>query len=202
MSSTVFIGVDLQRDFVTATAAYGMADASSVVAAAVRLSRFAREREVPLILTQDTHEEGDPCFLTCPPHNVLGTEGHRLIGELEAKDCHLIPNDPHYPLPETPTNKGPILLHSPDHRRGLFGNVNSDRLLSLLEADEYVLFGLPLEIGVRAAGLGLRQRSKTTILVSDAIAHLDSEQAPSWLAALAAAGCRFLTTEGIIERYA
>ncbi len=199
MTRGAFIGIDLQRDFGSPEAAVDVHDSAGAIEAARRLVGHAQARGLPLILTLDTHDESEPCFEVLRPHNILGTEGHELLPELEIGSYVEVPDEP---LAKLELREGlPVVVHARCHRRGLFGNVNADRLLSSIDAEEYVLFGLPTEIGIRATGLGLLERGRSTILVSNGIAHLDPARAPSHLAALAGAGCRFLTVDKIIERY-
>lgn len=199
MAEVAFIGIDLQRDLCVEGAPLEVRGAPDVVRSAVRLATFARETGIPLILTQSTNEEDDPCFESLPPHNVIGTPGHDLIQELGIADHVPILDRPNVDI--GPDRSGLYVICSPEHRRGLFANLNADRLLSTLDASEYVLFGATLEMGVRAAALGLRERDKTTILVSDGLGCLDEGESTFHLAALAGAGCRFLTTAGVLERY-
>lgn len=200
MRRVLFIGVDLQRDFTEPEGALHVEGAQRVLEAALRLKEHAAQREIPFVFTQDTHADDDPVFESFPPHAVLGTPGHDLAPNLGIEGFQLVPNAPLTTL-EVGTAE-PLLVHAPDHRRGLFGNLNADRLLEAADAEEHVVFGLPLELGVRAAVMGLTTRKKTTILVSDAIAHLDGDRAAFHLAAMAALGCHFLPLEAVIKRYA
>jgi nicotinamidase-related amidase len=200
MRRAVFIGIDLQRDFTDPEAAVLVPGADAAVAAARRLVAHAQQREIPLILTQDTHGDDDPVFEAFPPHAVQGTPGHDLLPDLGVSSYQQVPDQPLASFELRPGE--PVVLQTSDHRRGLFQNLNADKVLAAIDAEEHVIFGLPVEIGVRAAGLGLCTRGKTTILVSDALASLDPKRSAFHLAALAGSGCRFLTVEGILQRYA
>lgn len=200
MRRAVFIGVDLQRDFIEAEGALPVPGADKVLQAALRLKKHAAEREIPLILTQDTHGDDAPVFEAFPPHCVLGTPGHDMAPTLEISSYQQVANAPLSSIEVTAGE--PLVVHSPDHRRGMFGNMNGDKVISAADAEEHVIFGLPLEIGVRALSMGLCVRKKTTIVVTDGIAHLDAERAAFHLAAMAGVGCHFLPVEAVLKRYA
>ena len=200
MRRAVFIGVGLQRDLIEAEGALPVSGADRVLQAALRLKRHAAEREIPLILTQDTHVEDDPAFEAFPPHCVLGTPGHDLAPALEVSSYQVVAGAPLSHIEVSAAE--PLVVHSPQHRRGIFGNVNGDKVIAAADAEEHVIFGLPLEIGIRSLSMGLRVRNKTTIVVSDALAHLDGERAAFHLASMAGMGCHFLPVEAVIQRYA
>jgi len=214
MSKAVFIGVDLQEDWVNPKGALPVPGAGPTLSAAQRLVRHALDRGLPLLLTQDSHEDDAPAFESFPAHCVDGTMGHALSASLGLGQTQRVPAAF---APELSfSSDRPAVIPVSDHRRGLFSNLNADRLLDAAfsgetspreggrarPSGEVVLFGLPLEIGVRAAATGLLARGYTCVLVSDAVAGLDPDRSASILASLAASGCHFLTAEKVAQRYA
>lgn len=201
MRRALFIGVDLQRDFTEPEGALEIKGAAAVLEASKRLIEHAAAREIPVLLTQDTHTPDDPVFESFPPHGVLEMPGHELAPALGLGEVEVIPNRPLDHRVEVVPGR-PVVVHSPNHRQGFFGNLNADEVLEAAEAEEHVVFGLPIEVGLRAMVVGLRARNKTTILVSDGIGHLDGDRASFHLAALAGMGCHFLPVEAVLKRYA
>lgn len=199
MLEAVFIGVELQRDHTESAGALLIDGAAGALRSAKRLTDHALEKGIPLILTRDTHEDDDPIFEAFPPHCVTGTPGRDLAPALGLEAIREIPDRP---TADISFENGPLLVDSPTHRRGMLGNLNADAVLEASGAQEHVVFGLPLETGVRALVMGLLARGRTTIVVSDALGFLDSEHGASCLAAMAGRGCRFLTVDGVIERFA
>ena len=202
MPKAVFVGVYLQRDFIESDGALPVPGADGVVQAAVRLVTHARQHQIPVVFVQDLHAEDDPSFEAFPPHCVEGTEGAALHPALEADDAPVVPE--HYVPDQSPD--GIHVVPSRIHRTVLFDNLNADRLLGTagLERDdsrEYVVFGLPIDVGLRGVVQQLLARGCTTIVVSDGVAALDPSRASSHLAAMAGAGAHFLTVEGVTRRY-
>ncbi len=202
MPKAVFVGVYLQRDYIDEGGALPVPGADGVLRGAVRLLSHAREHDLPVVLVQDLHAEDDPSFEAFPPHCVEGTEGAQIHPALEADDASAVPEDYAADL----SLSGIHRLPSRAHRTVLFDNLNADHLLGTAglerdEATEYVVFGLPIDVGVRGVVQQLLARRCTTIVVSDAVAALDPNRASSHLAAMAGAGAHFLTIEGVTGRY-
>ncbi len=202
MANAVFIGVYLQRDWADPEGAVPVPGAPLVVKAAVRLLSHARERGIPTFLVQDLHAEDDASFEAFPPHCVEDTAGAALHPALETRAAAIVP-ETHAPDFEV---QAVNIVPSRSHRHVLFDNLNADRLLGSagLEVDEereYVVFGLPIDVGVRGVVQQLRARGRPTIVVSDGVAALDPARASSHLAAMAGVGAHFLTVDGVLQRY-
>jgi nicotinamidase/pyrazinamidase len=70
----------------------------------------------------------------------------------------------------------------------LFTNPNLPRLLEMLEADEYVVYGVVTEYCVKDAALGLLATGKPVTLVTDAIRSLREDDAARTIQAFTAGG--------------
>lgn len=90
MSKRVLVVVDMQNDFVTG--ALGSKEAQDIVPKVVKKIKQAREDNVPVIFTQDTHDERYLSIqegkLLPVQHCIVGTRGWELIPEIK----ELVPN--------------------------------------------------------------------------------------------------------------
>jgi nicotinamidase-related amidase len=73
--------VDMLREFVTGGA--GFEEAKKIVPRIRRLLEFARARGVPVVYVCDSHEPGDHEFRVWGPHALRGSEGAKVVPELE-----------------------------------------------------------------------------------------------------------------------
>lgn len=195
MQAAAFIGIGLQEDHIGERPALPLQGASQVRDAARQLVRHAQGKGLPLLVAADTHADDDPIFESFPHHCVPGTIGHALWSELE---LDLVPRVKSQDPSPPGEGEATLVIESSDHRRGFFENLHADRVVEVLDAKLYVVFGGPVETDLRGAVMGLLARGHKVAVVSDAIAFLDGDRASSHLAAMAGAGCGFLTTEGAL----
>src|SRR5580658_6064472 len=129
---TIFFDIDTQIDFVYPAGALYVPGAEQILPMIGELNRRA-----PLVIsTMDAHAENDPEFQIYPHHCVVGTTGQ------------------HKPAS--------TLLDQRDRQRILekqtldcFSSPQLAPLLTELNADRYVVYGVVTEICVRFAALGL-----------------------------------------------
>jgi nicotinamidase-related amidase len=75
-----------------------------------------------------------------------------------------------------------------------FTQPRADRLLTEMKADEFIVFGMGLEWGIKSMVLGLLGRRKTVTLVRDAVAGCRPDSATMALRQMEAKGARFVDT--------
>jgi nicotinamidase/pyrazinamidase len=81
MPGRVLIVTDVQEGFTR----LGNLASPQCTAAVPRVRRLVDEERTagtPIIFTKDSHVEDDPEFRVFPPHCIVGTEEHDLVGEL------------------------------------------------------------------------------------------------------------------------
>ncbi len=78
--------VDMQKDFCYESGALYIGDHVRRIFDPLRRTiELAREKEVPVIFTQDWHREDDSEFKIWPKHCLAGSEGAEIIEELDPK---------------------------------------------------------------------------------------------------------------------
>ncbi len=83
---SILLVVDMQRDFAHEDGALHNPEASDTIPTIVSLIESARDAEVPVWYTLDTHTEDDPEFQTWGEHCVKGTSGWEVVDELSPAD--------------------------------------------------------------------------------------------------------------------
>jgi len=190
----VFFDVDTQVDFMRPTGRLYVPGAEQMVPNLQRLMEWARDNEVPVISTADTHQPDDPEFNIWPPHCVIGTPGQMLIPETRFPAPEVIPCQTGAFQPPARW-VGQFVVEKPTYSPQ--DNPNFDAILKALGARRAVVFGVATEYCVRATALALRQRDFEVEAVVDAIKAITEDGGRRALAELAAAGVRTVTTEEV-----
>jgi nicotinamidase/pyrazinamidase len=175
--------------------------AEETIPAMQRLVAAARAAGVVHVASADDHELTDdeisdePDFSTTyPPHCLRGTRGARKIPETEQDD----------PVPLT-------LAELPERYLGgreylllkksfdVFTNPNTERLLTYLDPDEIVVFGVATDVCDDAVIRALVQRGRRVRFVEDAARGLDEGRVDACTAAWREAGVEFTTADKVIS---
>ena len=150
--------VDLQRDFVDREGALYFEGAEKVVDYIVELARKFREEDLPIITTQDWHDENDKEFEVWPRHCVAGSEGARLTEKLEEV---LKGYNRHYYIRKT--------------RFSAFYKTNFEELIKDLDLDEFEVAGVVTNICVLFTVEELRNRDLKVILHEKGVTSYDGD---------------------------
>jgi nicotinamidase/pyrazinamidase len=194
--------VDTQVDFMLAGGKLAVPGAEETIPAMQRLVAAARAAGVVHVASADDHELTDdeisdePDFSTTyPPHCLRGTRGARKIPETEQDD----------PVPLT-------LAELPERYLGgreylllkksfdVFTNPNTERLLTYLDPDEIVVFGVATDVCDDAVIRALLQRGRSVRFVEDAARGLDEGRVAACTAAWREAGVEFTTADEVISK--
>jgi hypothetical protein len=81
-----------------------------------------------------------------------------------------------------------------------FAEPRVDRILTELEATEFILIGAPAQGAVQATALGLLVRGKNVTVVVDAVGSLNVSAARAALRRMKAKGAKLITTETLVRR--
>ena len=165
---TVFFDVDSQLDFLYPSGALYVPGAERVVPAIARLNRHAAAHSVSVISTTDAHAENDPEFRVWPPHCIAGTTGQHKAEATLLDRRIVIPNRP-YPLDLDGAQQIVVEKQHVD----VFTAPNLQRIVDLLGADRYVVYGVVTEICVLFAARGLLKSGKRVVVVTDAVETLN-----------------------------
>jgi len=191
-----FIDVDTQVDFMYAHGRLYVPGSERLVDNLRALTELSQRRGIPLVSSVDTHVLNDPEFTVYPPHCIRGTSGHRKVPETTVPNSRWVGMDDR----GVAWRPGETLLVE-KHVYSLFDNPNTPAILDQIGADEYVVYGVALDVCVRAAVLGLRKRGLKTTLVTDATRPVTEAGGAKALEEARAAGATFARTQEILERW-
>ena len=186
---TVYFDIDTQIDFLYPAGALYVPGAERLLPAISRLNQKA----AIVVSTMCAHDENDPEFNDWPPHCVVGT-----TGQLKPQSTMLAER---VVIPTTPVDISiarQIILEK--QHLNLFSNPNLPRLLEILEADDYVVYGVVTEYCVSHAALGLLETGKPVTLITDAIRSLSDEESARTIQAFTTRGGKLATVEIHDER--
>ena len=189
--TTVFIDVDSQLDFLFPSGALYVPGAERILGAIARLNRFAAAQGLSVISTTDAHTENDPEFAQWPHHCVAGTTGQHKAESTLLERRVTVPSGTALEI------EGAQQIVVEKQTVDVFQAPNLTRVLDLLKAGRYVLYGVVTEICVLYAARGLLRRGQTVDLVTDAIEALTPEGSRRAIEEIVAAGGRLATVEQI-----
>ena len=180
---TVYFDVDSQLDFLYPSGALYVPGAERVVPAIARLNRHAAAHSIPVVSTTDAHAENDPEFRVWPPHCIAGTTGQHKAEATLLDRRIVIPNRP-CPLDLNGARQIVVEKQHVD----VFTAPNLQRIVDLLGADRYVVYGVVTEICVLFAARGLLKSGKRVVVVTDAVETLNPADSARALEEITAAG--------------
>ncbi len=195
-STTVFVDVDTQIDFVEPEGALYVPGAERLKPAFARLLEAARRHGRPVVASADAHPPDDPEFAVFPPHCLAGSPGQRRVPETAPATARTIDAAGR----EIGGSGETVILEKVAF--DLFTNPAAARVLEATGARTAIVFGVALDYCVRAAALGLRERGYDTVLVRDATAPVTEEGGARVEAELRAAGVRFVSSADVTAAFA
>lgn len=201
MEPVIFWDVDTQVDFIKPDGKLAVLGAESIVSNLEKLTRLARERHIPLVMSMDSHDEHDPEISrnpdfqnTFPPHCLMGTEGWKKIPESA-------PLRPLYVGKEAMPDLRERLARHPGEvvilksRFDVCSNPNTSAILEFYNPRLIVVYGVTTEVCVRYAVEGfLRRRRHSVILVEDAVKPIQPGGEKELLESWAQQGVRLVGT--------
>ncbi|HUI57695.1 MAG TPA: isochorismatase family cysteine hydrolase [Bryobacteraceae bacterium] len=168
--STAFFDIDSQLDFLYPAGALYVPGAEQIVPNIAWLNRYAAGHGIPVISTADAHAENDPEFAQWPPHCVAGTTGqHKAEATLLERRVLILNRDCGFSI------EGAQQIIVEKQTVDVFEARHISRILEMLTADRFVVYGVATEICVRAAVRGLLETGRPVTVVTDAVRALGDE---------------------------
>ena len=190
---SVLVDVSTQRDFLDAEGALPVQNREALLPRLRRMMALARAARLPVISSVDTHRETDP-LNGVPRHCIEGTTGQQKIPFTLLAQRIVVEADNTIDLPYCVLSRfRQVIFRKQDY--DFFSNPKADRLLTELDAGEFVLFGVGLERSVKALALGLLARHKKVAVVIDACGYWSEADADLATRQLRAKGIRITTVD-------
>ena len=209
-SRILFWDVDTQVDFLRPDGKLYVPDAASLVPNLKALTEYAHAEGIRIVASADDHVRGHrelsahPDFReTFPEHCMRGTPGQARIPETRLREPLVIEPDAEDPamlVDRVRAHPGDILFHK--HWFDVFTNANVLPVLTVLDPQHIVLYGVAQDVCARYAIEGLLAHRPTTRLhvVRDSMKPIDSEAGERLLRRWSDRGAHIVATNDIVSR--
>jgi len=190
----ILIDVGTQKDFFLAEGKACVRNHRRVLANIRRMMAWARYFNIPVVSTCEVY----PTNGSTAKHNycIDGTAGQKKIHYTTMAKRTNFPADGDTNLP------GDVFKH---HRQAIFHSrcenpfeePRIERILSEVNADEFIVLGAQTQQAVQATVLGLLQRGKRVVVVADAVGSQDHKEEKLALRKMKAKGASLVKTKNI-----
>jgi nicotinamidase-related amidase len=190
----LLIDVDTQKDFLLPTGRACVRNQAEVLTNIRRVMAWARRGKVPVISTAEVYPNNNGCSEIS--YCLDGTEGQKKV------PCTLLNGRASFPADNKNALPADVLLAYRQvilHKRCVdpFDEPRIERLLSEVEADEFILIGAGTEDAVRATALGLLHRGKNVSIIVDALGSHNKREAKLALRKMQAKGAKLIMTKNV-----
>ena len=187
----ILVDINTQRDFLLASGKACIRNHRRVLSHIRRVMAWARSKDIPVISTCEVHPNNNSDSVV--DYCLDGTDGQKKVPYTLLSNRVSFPADGNTDLPRDMLRQyRQIILHQ--RCVDPFEEPRIDRLLSDARASEFVLIGASTEGAVKAAALGLLQRSKKVTVVVDAVGSHNNREAKMALRKMQAKGARVIDT--------
>lgn len=196
MKGIFFLDIDTQKDFLLRDGLLPVPGAERLVPKLRKIFDFARAHDICVISSVVARDAGDSESGDLKPHCIRKTQGQRKIDDtLLPRPCVIENRTVDRNLLEIIRKYRQVIIEK--QSTDIFSNPVTEKLLRALPPHA-IVFGVPLELGVRAACLGLRRMGIKTAIISDAVRPLAPARADETIAELRSAGVEIITLETLL----
>lgn len=189
----VLIDVCTQRDFLDPGAILQVANRDALLPRLEQVFAWARRSRVGVVSIVESHRPSEP-LAGFPLHCIDGTSGQEKLNCTQVRPSILVEVDNTLALPPNLREKYHQLKFR-KRARDVLSNPKTDRFLTQLDADEFIIVGVGLDRAIRTLALGLLARHKTVTVVGDACGYWSSADADLALRQLGAKSIRIVTAD-------
>jgi nicotinamidase/pyrazinamidase len=203
----IFWNVDTQEDFMSEPGALYVPGAESIKPALGRLTRYARAEGIQVVNTADMHYDDaaeisdTPDFVnTFPAHCLRGTPGADFIRETRpgpSLSTYVVDwEDARVDHARVRTASDVVIYK--DAFDVFAGNAHTDSVLTTINPDEAVVYGVAGNVCVDYAVMGLLERDVRVTVVTDATKAIPAEAMKETLRKWKLAGASLTTLEQVL----
>ena len=190
----LLIDVDTQKDFLLPTGRACVRNQAEVLANIRRVIAWARRENVSVISTAEVYPNNNGCSEMS--YCLDGTDGQKKV------PCTLLIDRVSFPADNKNALPADLLLAYRQvilHKRCIdpFDEPRIERLLSEVEADEFILIGAGTEDAVRATAMGLLHRGRKVRIIVDALGSHNTREAKLALRKMEAKGAILIMTNNV-----
>ncbi len=195
----VVVDMDTQHDFCDAHGAYPVANVHELIPALRHMIAWAKRNYAPVVSSIESHRSSELFDRQHPIFCVDGSTGQRKIDFTIFRQCAKVEVDNTLSCPLDLFNKYQQVIFR-KRTDDLLSNPKADRFLTQLFPGEFILFGVGLEVSVKAVALGLLARDKRVAVVTDACGYWNKGTAALAIRQLTAKGARLITVGQLLRR--
>jgi len=190
----ILVDVNTQKDYLLANGNARIRNHRRVLANIRRILAWARMKHIPVISISDIYPDNNG--FSEEHFCIEGTEGQKKIHYTLLRNRLSLPADGFNNLPINIMHQYRQVIF---HKRGKdpFEEPIIERLLSEVQAGQFILIGADTEGAVKATALGLLQRGKKIAVVIDAVGSKQKKEAEMALRKMKAKGARLIETKKI-----
>ena len=190
----LLVDIDTQRDFLLANGAACIRNHRRVLVNIRRLTAWARHNRIHIISTAEVHlgKNGNGNGQYC----IDGTEGQKKIPYTIRRNRTSFAADGNTDLPRNILRVHDQVIFN-KRCADPFKEPRLDRLFSETRADEFILMGVSIEGAVKATALGLLQRGKKVVVVTDATGSRNKKEADLALRQMKAKGAKLVEAKSL-----
>lgn len=185
----ILIDINTQKDFFLAEGNACVGNHRRILSHIRRIMAWVRRKKILVISTCEVYSPNNGAA-----YCIDGTAGQKKIRytKLQNRAVFKADNNTDFPVDILRKYQQVVL-----HKRCMdpFDEPRIERLLSELNANEFVLIGALIEGAIGAMALGLLQRGKRVYIVMDAVGSIDKLKAQHVLSKIKAKGARFIDTK-------
>ena len=191
--SCLLIDIDTQRDFLLARSDACVRNHRKISASIRSVMAWAKHKNIQIISINRIYRNINNC-----------SSDYRLDGDDRQKKIRYTLLGNRVSFPADNNNFVPVDLVQKHkqiilHRRCIdpFDEPKIDRLLSEIQADEFILIGVGVEDAVQATAIGLLQRGKSVRVVVDALGSHNVRDSKLALRKMKTKGVKLITTKNL-----
>jgi nicotinamidase/pyrazinamidase len=197
---TLFWDVDTQRDFIDPGGRLAVPGASEILPNLERLTQFAVEQGIPILASADAHVEDDEELEQFPPHCLAGTPGQEKMPETTATGAQVADlTTLEEQTRALAAGRTPQLIVQ-KRELDVFSEPAAERILSALDPERIVVYGVATEYCVYEAVMALIKRDHRPQVVEDAIRAVNDDAGRKAIKEMHDLGAVFLDTKAVLAQ--
>lgn len=197
----IFVDIDTQYDFVDRRGALYVKEAEKLKAVWSKLTKFAYNKGILIISSQDTHKKKDPEFKSFPPHCIRESWGYKKIPQTLLPNYQVLSFEKRSfeELFRIKEDFPQIILEK--NVLNIFSNPNAEELLKVILPEQVYVYGLVTEFCVKEAVLGFKKFVDEVFVIEDALKEIDPKAKEQVFREFKNKGIKFIKTDEVWEKF-
>ena len=188
----IIVDINTQKDLFLSNGSHCIRNHCRILEHIRRIIAWARHRYISIISICETHRENDVDHNYC----IQGTNGQEKIRYTLLRSCFSFPISSETDLPINLLYHQQIILQN--RYLDPFDEPRIERLLSEVQAKEFILIGASIEGAVLRTALGLLRRGKNVKVVIGALGSYKEKDANSGLRKMKVKGAKLIKAENLV----